>query len=475
MPASPAPHPVETPPSGTPGTHPVDELLSPPKLVAYGLQHIAAMYAGVVAPPLIVGTACGLTGAELTLLIGAALLTSGLATLLQTLGVWRVGSRLPFVNGISFAGVAPMLSIVKQSHPGQALPAIYGALLIAGAATFFVAPWFGKLNRFFPPVVSGTVITLIGLSLFPVAAGWAEGGNSAAPDYGSASNIALAGVTLLVVLVLNRFLAGFLGSISILLGLVAGTLLAIPLGKSNFGAISQVPVFAVPSPFHFGAPTFQAGAIISMLIVMLVSMTESTADLLALGEIVDRPADARTIEGGLRADGAATVLAACLNGFAATAFAQNIGLIALTRVRSRFVVATSGVILILLGLFPVAGALVNVVPQPVLGGAGLALFGAVTASGIRTLTAAKLEENGNLLTVAVALGFGVLPIAAPTFYAHFPQLVQTVMNSGISAGCLVAITLNVFFNQLGRRKPTAPPQLPLVADITPDRAGAPTG
>ncbi|WP_037605483.1 nucleobase:cation symporter-2 family protein [Streptacidiphilus rugosus] len=461
MPASPASSPATT--------HPVDELLPAPRLIAYGLQHIAAMYAGVVAPPLIIGTAVGLSGSELTLLIGAALLTSGLATLLQTLGVWRIGSRLPFVNGISFAGVAPMLAIVKQSHPGQALPAIYGALLIAGAAAFLAAPWFGRLNRFFPPVVSGTVITLIGLSLFPVAAGWAQGGNPAAADFGSASNIALAGVTLAVVLILNRFLRGFLGSISILLGLAAGTLLAIPLGKSDFGALGRVPVFSMPSPFHFGAPTFQLGAIISMLIVMLVSMTESTADLLALGEIVERPADERVIEGGLRADGAATVLAAVLNGFAATAFAQNIGLIALTKVRSRYVVATSGVILILLGLFPVAGALVSVVPQPVLGGAGLALFGTVTASGVRTLTAARLEESGNLLTVAVALGFGVLPIAAPGFYAHFPQLVQTVMDSGISAGCLVAINLNIFFNQLGRRP------APLVPEVAPEPVGTPTG
>ncbi|MEY9966438.1 xanthine permease [Streptacidiphilus sp. MAP12-16] len=432
--------------------HPVDELLPAPKLIAYGLQHIAAMYAGVVAPPLIVGAACGLSATELTVLIGAALLTSGLATLLQTLGVWKVGSRLPFVNGISFAGVAPMVAIAKTAHPGQALPLIYGGILVAGVAGFVAAPYFGRLNRFFPPVVSGTVITLIGLSLFPVAANWAQGGNPTAADFGSLRNIGLAGVTLAVILLLNRFLGGFLRSISILIGLLAGTLAAVPLGKADFGRLAHVPVFAVPSPFHFGAPQFQAGAIISMLIVMIVSMTESTADMLALGEIVDKPADGATITAGLRADGAASALAALLNGFTATAFAQNIGLVALTNVRSRFVVAASGVILVLLGLFPVAGALVDVVPQPVLGGAGLALFGTVAASGIRTLTRARLQENGNLLVVAVSIGFGVLPIAAPTFYRAFPQAVQTVMTSGISAGCLVAIALNLLFNQTGRNR-----------------------
>jgi xanthine permease len=429
----------------------VDELLPAPKLLAYGLQHIAAMYAGVVAPPLIVGAACGLSATEMTVLIGAALLTSGLATLLQTLGFWKIGSRLPFVNGISFAGVAPMVAIAKTAHPGQALPLIYGGVLIAGVAAFFAAPYFGKLNRFFPPVVSGTVITLIGLSLFPVAATWAQGGNPGAADFGSMRNIALAGITLVVILVLNRFLSGFLCSISILLGLLIGTLVAVPLGKTDFGQLSGVPVFALPSPFHFGAPQFQVGAIISMLIVMVVSMTESTADMLALGEIVERPADEPTIAAGLRADGAATALAALFNGFTATAFAQNIGLVALTNVRSRFVVAVSGVVLVLLGLFPVAGAIVNIVPQPVLGGAGLALFGTVAASGIRTLTRARLQENGNLLIVAVAIGFGVLPITAPNFYHAFPQAVQTVMTSGISAGCLVAIVLNLMFNQFGRK------------------------
>jgi len=421
--------------------HPVDELLPAPKLLAYGLQHIAAMYAGVVAPPLIVGAACGLSSTELTVLIGAALLTSGLATLLQTLGIWKIGSRLPFVNGISFAGVAPMVAVARTAHPGHALPEIYGGVLVAGVAAFFAAPYFGKLNRFFPPVVSGTVITLIGLSLFPVAANWAEGGDSTARSFGSVTNIGLAGFTLVVVLLLNRFLRGFMQTVAILLGLLVGTVAAVPLGRTDFGQLSHVPAFALPSPFHFGAPQFQVAAIISMLIVMLVTMTESTADMLALGEIVERPADEATIAAGLRADGAASAVAALLNGFTATAFAQNIGLVALTNVRSRFVVAASG-------------AIVNVVPQPVLGGAGLALFGTVAASGIRTLTRARLQENGNLLIVAVSIGFGVLPIAAPDFYAAFPQAVQTVMTSGISAGCLVAVVLNLLFNHVGRARPT---------------------
>ncbi|WP_370150249.1 nucleobase:cation symporter-2 family protein [Streptacidiphilus sp. EB129] len=444
----------------------MDELLPAPRLVAYGLQHIAAMYAGVVAPPLIVGAAVGLSTAEMTVLIGAALLTSGLATLLQTLGVWKVGSRMPFVNGTTFAAVAPMLSIAENTAHGHALPVIYGSILIAGAVTVLAAPFFGKLGRFFPPVVSGTVISLIGLSLFPVAFGWITGSDPTAKDFASVHRIVLGAVTLLVVLLLNRFLTGFLRSIAILLGLVIGTLLAVPFGLFDASALNSTPVFAVPSPFHFGAPEFQAGAIISMLIVMVVSMTESTADMLALGEVVEMPVTEDTIAAGLRADGAATVVAALLNGLAVTAFAQNIGLIALTRVRSRYVVAVGGGILILLGLFPIAGAIIAIVPQPVLGGAGFALFGTVAASGIRTLTRARLDDSDNLLIVAVALGFGLLPIAAPGFWSHFPQVVQTVMGSGISAGCLVAIALNLFFHHLpGRRQPGAPTAAPLVEEL----------
>lgn len=441
-----------------PAVHPVDELLPAPKLIAYALQHIAAMYAGVVAPPLIVGAAVGLSATELTVLIGAALLTSGLATLLQTLGVWKVGSRMPFVNGISFAGVAPMLAIARTTDHGHALPVIYGSILVGGAAIFVAAPFFGKLGRFFPPVVSGTVICLIGLSLFPVAFGWVTGSDPAAKDYASVSRVLLGGTTLVVVLALNRFLTGFLRSIAVLLGLVVGTLLAIPFGLFDASALSGTPVFAVPSPFHFGAPEFQAGAIVSMLIVMVVSMTESTADMLALGEVVEMPVTEDTIAAGLRADGAATFVASVLNGFAVSAFAQNIGLIALTRVRSRYVVAVGGVVLILLGLFPVAGAIVSIVPQPVLGGAGFALFGTVAASGIKTLARAGLGDSNNLLIVAVALGFGVLPIASPNFWVRFPEVVQTVMGSGISAGCLAAISLNLFFNHLGRRDAEVVPE-----------------
>ncbi|RSO51189.1 uracil permease [Streptomyces sp. WAC 06725] len=436
--------------------HPVDATLPPFKMFTSGLQHVAAMYAGVVAPPMIVGPACGLGPTETAFLMGASLFTAGIATLLQTLGFWKIGAKLPFVNGVSFAGVTPMVAIGKAQSPGDALPVIFGAVIVAGVLGFLLAPYFSRLVRFFPPVVTGTVITLIGVSLLPVAFNWSQGGNATAHDYGSPVNIGMAALTFVIVLVLRRVLRGFLQQISILLGLVAGTLIAIPVGITDFGAITEAAPVGFPTPFHFGAPQFDAAAIVSMCIVMLVCMTESTADMLALGKIVDRPADERTIEGGLRADTLGTAISPLFNGFANSAFAQNIGLVAMTKVRSRFVVATGGLILVLLGLCPVAASVISLVPLPVLGGAGIVLFGSVAASGIQTLATAAMDKGENALIVAASVGIGLIPIAAPRFYHDFPKDMLVVLDSGISTGCIVAIVLNLAFNHFGKRRGQPP-------------------
>lgn len=436
--------------------HPVDEKLPALKMATSGLQHVAAMYAGVVAPPLIVGAAVGLSGADLTFLTGACLFTAGLATFLQTLGIWKIGARLPFVNGVTFAGVAPMTAIVASTKDRtDALPVIFGAVIVAGLLGFLFAPVFCKAIRFFPPVVTGTVITLIGVSLLPVAFNWAQGPNPAAHDYGSPTNLALAGTTLLIVLLLRRFTRGFAKQIAVLLGLVAGTLVAIPFGVTDFGAVTRADVVGFPAPFHFGVPQFHIAAILSMCVVMVVSMTESTADMLALGEIVERPSDERTIAAGLRADTLGSALSPLFNGFMCSAFAQNIGLVAMTRIRSRFVVAAGGGFLVLMGLCPMAASLIAVVPRPVLGGAGVVLFGSVAASGVQTLVRAGLEKDSNVLIVAVSLAVGIIPITAPGFYHAFPDTARIVLDSGISTGCVTSVLLNLVFNHLGGSREAA--------------------
>lgn len=436
--------------------HPVDEKLSPARLVPAALQHIAVMYAGVVTPPLIIGQAVGLDAAGMTRLIAASLIVAGCATLLQTLGVRGfAGNRLPFVNAASSAGIAPMLAIAETSAPGHQLPAIYGAVLVAGVFCLAVGPFFGRLLRFFPPLVTGVVITLIGVTLMPVPVSWAQGGDKTATDFGAMKYLALAAFTLVVILLIQRFAHGFLKQVALLMGLLVGTLAAIPFGLADFSALRSAPVAALPTPFAFGAPEFQPAAILSLCIVMLVLMTESSAGMLALGEICDRRTDGRTITRGLRTDGIATLVGPVFGGFPTSAFAQNVGVVSLTKVRSRYVVAAAGAALLVLGAFPVLGAVVSLVPMPVLGGAGVVLFGSIAVSGIRTLSEAGLDDSSNIILVAVALGAGITPLAAPAFYAGFPSWAQTVLGSGISAGALVAVLLNLFFHHLGTHGRTA--------------------
>ena len=438
-------------------SHPVDEVLKPAPMFVYGLQHVMSMYAGVVAVPLIVGSALKLPFSDLSYLLAATLLISGLATLLQTIGVPWIGARLPIVQGTSFAAVGSMIAIGVGAGGGTAgLQAIFGAIVVAGAIGFLLSGVFSRLLHFFPPVVTGSVITVIGISLLPVAIRWA-GGGVGSPDFGSPSNIGLAAITLAIILLVYRFLPGFFSRIAILIGLVAGGLVAALMGKVDFSQVSEAQGFAISTPFHFGAPTFQVAAIVSMVIVMLVIMTETTADLLAIGVVVGRPANRKTVANGLRADTLSTAVSGgLLNGFPVSAFAQNVGLVALTGIKSRFVVAVSGGILLLLGFFPQVGAIVAALPLPVLGGAGLALFGSVAASGIRSLSAVHYEGNQNLVIVALSISMGIIPIAVPDFYDEFPTWFQTVFDSGISAAAVTAVLLNILFNVLGRKDNVAP-------------------
>lgn len=430
--------------------HPVDEILPARRLIPAALQHVASMYAGLTAPPLIIGSALGLTAAELSALLAAALVVAGLGTIAQTLDLFGVGARLPMTNGVSFTVVSPALA-GTASKGTDGLAEIFGATLIAGIVCLLLAPAFRRLVRFFPPVVSGGVITLVGISLLPVASVWARGGDSGAPDFGSSSNLALAGATLVITLALHRALSGrFLGRIAILLGMVAGTLIALPFGKVDPGSLTQASLFALPEPFAFGIPHLVPTVIATTVVVMLVSMMESTASLLALGAVTGRPTQDRTLTGSLRALGLTTVLGGVLGSFISTSYAQNVGLVALSRIRSRYVVTLCGALLVLMGLVPVLGSLVALVPLPVLGGAGVVFFGSVAVAGIRTLAKAALGTGHNGLIVSVTLAFGLFPVATPDFYERLPAPAATVLGSGITAGCLVAILLNYLLNHLGR-------------------------
>lgn len=412
------------------------------KTFAWGLQHVLTMYGGIVAPPLIIGSAAGLSAAQTGMLVTAALFISGVSTLLQSLGLPYFGARLPLVQGVSFAGVATMATLATASG----LPVVAGAVIVSSLLGLLIAPFFSRVIRLFPPVVTGCVITVIGLSLMPVAARWAMGGTLNAPDWGAPSNIGLAGLTLAVILLLNR-LGGMGGSrIAVLAAMVISTLAAWFMGKADFSGVLQGQWLALPSPFAFGAPVFDAASALSMFLIVLVLLTETTAGLIAVGEIVGTPVNERRIASGLRADMLTSALAPVFNSFPQSAFAQNIGLVAITGVKSRFVVSAGGFILLILGLLPILGRVIACIPLPVLGGAGVVLFGSVAASGIRTLAKVDYKDNMNLVVVATSLAFGMIPVVMPAFYDQFPGWVRTVLHSGISATCLAAFTLNIVFN-----------------------------
>lgn len=431
--------------SATREARPEDERLPWSKNLAYGMQHVLSMCGGIIAPPLIIGTAAGLTSAEIGVLIASCLFVGGLATLLQTIGIPFFGSRLPLVQGTSFASVATLTAIIEG---GGGMPAVFGAVLAAAAAGFVIAPFFARIVRFFPPVVTGVVITTIGVSLIPVAARWAMGGNASAPDYGSVANIGLAAGTLLFALLLSRVRAFGIARLAILLALVIGTIVALLLGKADFSSVANGGIFAVPQPFAFGWPTFEIGGIISMFVVVLVILTETTADLLAVGQITGSKVDSRRIADGLRADMISSVLAPVFNTFTQSAFAQNVGLVAITGIKSRFVVATGGAILVVLGLLPVLGRVVATLPTAVLGGAGILLFGTVAASGIRTLSKVQYDGTHNMLIVAASLAIGCLPVVQPDFFDQFPTWFSTIFHSGISAAAITAVILNLLFTEL---------------------------
>lgn len=429
------------------GTHPVDEVLPPGRMAAYGLQHVLAMYAGVIAVPLILATAIGLPQDQVVYVINASFLMCGVATLIQTLGFWKFGVRLPIVQGTTFASVTPMI-LIGQSY---GLPGIYGSIIVAGLLTVLAAPYFSKLLRFFPPVVAGSVITVIGLSLMPVAIRWAGGGDPTAESFGSLGNIGLAFGVLVLILVITRIFGGFLGRIAILLGLVLGTAFAALIGFADFARVGDAAWLGISTPFEFGLPVFALAPVLSMTLIMLIVMVETTADILAIGEITEKKVGPDDVARGLRADGLSTAIAGVFNAFPFTAFAQNVGLVRFSNVKSRYVVAVGGGILILLGLLPKLAALVAAIPLPVLGGAGLVLFGTVAAAGVQTLSKVDLSQTRNLIIVAVSVAFGIIPATVPEFYEGFPEAIRIVFDSGITAASVAAILLNLVFNVLGGR------------------------
>ncbi|HEY5248500.1 MAG TPA: solute carrier family 23 protein, partial [Dermatophilaceae bacterium] len=438
-----------------PPTHPVDEVLPAPKLALYGLQHVLAFYAGAVIVPILLASAIGLNTQQLIHLINADLFTCGIASIIQSVGFWKIGVKLPLLQGVTFTAVSPMIAIGLAAGGGtEGLQMIYGSVIVAGLFTFFLAPYFSKLIKFFPPVVTGSVITIIGIALLPVAAADAVGGVAAGKPV-SGRNLAYALGTLALIVIIQRIFRGFMATIAVLVGLVVGTGVAWALGDATFDAVGSSAVVGVTTPFYFGWPKFGAAAILSMIVVMLITAVETTGDVFATGEIVDKKIVPSDIARALRADGLATTIGGVFNSFPYTCFAENVGLVRLTRVKSRWVVASAGAIMIILGLLPKAAAVVAGIPRPVLGGAALAMFATVAVVGIQTLTRVDFNDHRNIVIVSSSLGLAMLVTAQPNIATAVPEWAQILFSSGITLGSICAILLNVVFHHIGTSRGTA--------------------
>ncbi|WP_462413473.1 nucleobase:cation symporter-2 family protein [Neobacillus sp. Marseille-QA0830] len=415
--------------------------LHPMKIASLGIQHVLAMYAGAVIVPLIIGGALGLSNEQLAYLVSLDILTSGIATLLQ---VWQnryFGIGLPIVLGCTFTAVGPIIAIGGK----YGLSAVYGSILVSGIVVMLIARYFGKLVRFFPPVVTGSVVTIIGTTLIPVAMN-NVGGGQGSPDFGSISNIALAFGTLIFIIILYRFTTGFIRAISILLGLIGGTIAAAIMGKVDFAAVGDASWFHMVRPLHFAAPSFEIAPIITMTLVAIVSLVESSGVYFALSDITGRKLTEDDLVKGYRAEGLASVIGSLFNSFPYTTFSQNVGLVQFSGVKDKRVIYTVGGIMVFLGFLPKVAALTTVIPTSVLGGAMIAMFGMVIASGIKMLSKVDFASQENLLIIACSVGVGLGVTTVPDLFAKLPETIKILSNSGIVAGSLTAIILNIIFN-----------------------------
>ncbi len=431
--------------------HPVDIVPPAPKLAALGLQHVLAFYAGAVIVPLLIASSLNLDAETTIHLINADLLTCGIATIIQSVGIGKhIGVRLPIVQGVTTTAVSPIIAIGLGATDGEggvaSLPTIYGAIIVAGLFTFFAAPVFGKVLRFFPPVVTGSVLLVMGTSLLAVSANdfvnYAEG-------VPATRDLLYGFGTLAVIIMVQRFSSGFVGTLAVLIGLVLGTGVALALGDASFSEVSSSPALGITTPFYFGMPQFDLVAIFSLIIVMIITMVETTGDVFATGEIVKKRIRRDDVVRAIRADGVSTLVGGVMNSFPYTCFAQNVGLVRLTNVKSRWVAVAAAGFMIVLGLLPKAGAVVAAIPSPVLGGASLALFANVAWVGLQTIAKSDLSDGRNSVIVTSALGLAMLVTFKPEVATAFPEWAQTFVSSGMSIGAITAILLNLLFFHTG--------------------------
>ena len=404
-----------------------------------GLQHLLAMYSGSILVPIMIAGALGYSSQQLTYLISTDIFMCGVATFLQLQLNKYFGIGLPVVLGVAFQSVAPLIMIGQKHGSG----AMFGALIVSGIYVLLIAGIFSKIANFFPPIVTGSVITTIGLTLIPVAIG-NMGNNSEKP---TAQSLLLAAVTILIILLVNIFAKGFLKSISILIGLIIGTIIASFMGLVDFAPVTQAPLVHVPTPFYFGIPKFELSSIIMMCIIATVSLVESTGVYFALSDITNEKLDSIRLRNGYRAEGLAVLLGGIFNTFPYTGFSQNVGLVKLSGIKTRLPIYYAAGFLVLLGLVPKFGALAQIIPSPVLGGAMLVMFGFVSVQGMQMLARVDFEHNEHhFLIAAVSISAGV-GLNGSNLFNSLPTGLQMFFSNGIVMASVIAIVLNLILNR----------------------------
>ena len=404
-----------------------------------GLQHLLAMYSGSILVPIMIAGALGYSAEQLTYLISTDIFMCGIATLLQLQLNKYFGIGLPVVLGVAFQSVAPLI-IIGQSHGSGAM---FGALIASGIYVVLIAGIFSKIANLFPSVVTGSVITTIGLTLIPVAIG--NMGNNV--DKPTAQSLILAAVTVLIILLINIFTKGFIKSISILIGLIVGTGIAGAMGLVDLTPVAQAPLVHVPTPFYFGAPKFEFSSIVMMCIIATVSLVESTGVYLALSDITKDKIDSTRLRNGYRAEGLAVLLGGVFDTFPYTGFSQNVGLVKLSGIKTRLPIYYAAGFLILLGLLPKFGALAQIIPSPVLGGAMLVMFGFVSVQGMQILARVDFEHSEhNFLIAAISISAGV-GLNGSSLFNSLPTSLQMFFSNGIVMASLIAIVLNAILNR----------------------------
>lgn len=413
------------------------------KAFVLGIQHLLAMYSGAVAVPLLIGTALHFSSAQMTYLVSIDIFMCGLATFLQLARNRYFGIGLPVILGCAIQAVEPLKMIGREYSIGT----MYGSIIIAGIFVFLIAGQFAKIRKLFPPVVTGSLITVIGLTLIPIAVQNLGGGTVTSKSFGSLPNIAVGGITILIILAIQFWGKGFIRSIAVLIGLIGGTIVASFMGMVSLKPVVQAAWFHIPQPFYFGMPRFALSPSLTMIIIALVSMVESTGVFFALGNLLDRDIQKEDLKRGYRAEGLAVILGGIFNTFPYTTFSQNVGLLELSGIRTKRPIYWAACLLMLMGLLPKVGALATIIPTPVLGGAMLVMFSMISVQGIRMLLKVDFTDERNTLIVAISVGAGLGVAVYPTIFQALPQSLQLFLGNGIVIASVCAVVLNLILKR----------------------------